>query len=150
MFAGLIDALPGLEGVILDKIIHLPSPSSTIDPPGPLVPAVTPKTLRYLYILETRIEETDLLSALSTLCEFLRPVSSVAYLQFRKMHSSCDLENLEDVRGICKTLEHPTDFKVELLEFYNRLAHRFAILGAHPQGISTQSSGARLLIVRRE
>lgn len=114
-FAGLIAVLPRLEEVILDDVILLPSPSPPIDPPELLTPAVIPKTLQCLDIRDTQVEEADFLSALSTLCEFFRPISSVHYLELSGMRSSCDLKSIEDVRAACGALDLLAHFKVEQL-----------------------------------
>ena len=37
------------------------------------------------------------------------------------MHLSCDLESLKDIRATCKTLDLPTNFKVETLKFTTEL-----------------------------
>ncbi len=115
-FAGIIAALPSLLDITLRESMLLPSPSLDFDFAELSVPAGLPKPLRTLSLSSLRPEGTGPFSALSTLSQYLRPISSIQELVFYIVVSDLDLESRDDVRAACKTLELPTNFRIETLD----------------------------------
>lgn len=117
-FSDLIAMLPCLEDVTL-RMIHLlppPSPAPIIADPTGLSGAVSiPKPLRSLCFQVVRLDGVDSSSALSILCQYLRPISSVQILELDSLGSSCDRDSISNITALYKTLSSSIDLDIETL-----------------------------------